>query len=240
VFAQGVVWTVLSETDFGYAWMLRLALAGLLAAMLPRVHPSRPPWSIGRRAAAVGVSSALVGMLAWAGHAAASQGLAGAVHLAADILHLVAAAAWAGSLIPLAMLLDAARRDLAPAAVMAARVAVTRFSPLGIASVGTIVATGAVNTWALAGSVPALVGTNYGRLLMVKVALFLVMLLFGATNRLWITPHLADTASASGAADALRQIERNSLIEAGLAAIIIAIVGLLGTMPPGSEDQAIN
>jgi copper resistance protein D len=74
----------------------------------------------------------------------------------------------------------------------------------------------------------------------VKVALFLVMLLFGAINRLWLTPHLSQAASPSAAADALRKIERNSLIEAGLAAIIIAIVALLGTMPAGSEDQAIN
>jgi putative copper resistance protein D len=102
------------------------------------------------------------------------------------------------------------------------------------------VATGAVNTWVLAGSVPALVDTDYGRLLLVKVALFLVMLSFGAINRLRLTPHLAHAASASAAANALRQIERNSLIEAGLAAIIIAIVGLLGTLPPGLEDQAFN
>ena len=39
---------------------------------------------------------------------------------------------------------------------------------------------------------------------------------------------------------ALRQIERNSLIEAGLAAVIIAIVALLGTLPPGLEDLALN
>jgi hypothetical protein len=32
--------------------------------------------------------------------------------------------------------------------------------------------------------------------------------------------------------DTLRALERNSLIEAGLAAVIIVIVGLLGTMSP--------
>jgi putative copper export protein len=34
---------------------------------------------------------------------------------------------------------------------------VSRFSLLGIASVGTITATGLVNTWILAGSIPALI-----------------------------------------------------------------------------------
>ena len=189
------------------------------------------------RAAAVGVSAGLVGTLAWAGHAGAGSGIEGAVHLTADVLHLVAAAAWFGSLIPLALLLRATRHDLTESSVAIARAAVLRFSPLGVASVGTLVATGLVNTWVLAGSVPALVGTDYGRLLIVKVALFLVMLSFGAINRLWLTPRLVQ---ASSSAAALRQIERNSLIEAGLGTIIVVIVGLIGTLPPGLEDLAFN
>src|SRR4029077_5643586 len=125
-------------------------------------------------------------------------------------------------LIPLALLLHAARRDPGEASAEIARTAVLRFSPLGILSVGTLVATGAVNTWVLAGSVSALLDTDYGRLLLVKVALFLLMLSFRATTRLWLAPHLVHSASPTAATDALRQIERNSLIETGLAAIIIA------------------
>jgi copper resistance protein D len=240
VFQQGAVWTVLSETDFGYAWMVRLALAGLLAAMLPRLGPARWERSRPLSAAAIAVSAGLIGTLAWAGHGAAGSDIEGAVHLAADILHLIAAAAWGGALIPLALLLHAVRRDPAETSVVISCKAVMRFSPLGILSVGTLVATGVVNTWMLAGSVPALTGTDYGRLLLVKVALFLVMLSFGAINRLWHTPHLVHAANAAATANALRQIERNSLIEAGLAAVIIAVVGLLGTMPPGLEDLAID
>ncbi|HEY4405709.1 MAG TPA: copper homeostasis membrane protein CopD [Xanthobacteraceae bacterium] len=239
VLQQDALWTVLSETDFGYAWMVRLVMAGLLAAMLSWRGPA--PWRESLRlSAAVAASAGLVGTLAWAGHGAAGSDIEGAVHLAADILHLIAAAAWGGALIPLALLLHTARRDPVESSAVIARKAVLRFSPLGILSVGTLVATGAVNTWVLAGSVQALIGTDYGRLLLVKVALFLVMLSFGAVNRLWLTPHLAPVASASATAAALRQIERNSMIEAGLAAIIIAIVALLGTLPPGLEDQAIN
>lgn len=240
VFSQGIVWTVVLETDFGHAWMVRLALIGLLAAILPCLCPSRQARSHRMRAAAVAVSAGLVGTLAWAGHAAASSGIEGAIHLSADILHLVAAAAWFGSLIPLALLLRAARRDQAATSVVIARTAVLRFSLLGVASVGTLVATGAVNTWFLAGSVPALVETDYGHLLLIKIALFLVMLSFGAVNRLWLTPRLVDAPSAVATAEASRRIERNSLIEVGLGTIIIVIVGLLGTLPPGLQDQAVN
>jgi putative copper resistance protein D len=240
VVAQGSVWTVLSETDFGTVWMVRFALAALLAAMLPWLDvPRRTRWPR-VHAAPVVASGALMGALAWAGHAAAGAGLEGAVHLAADILHLVAAAAWVGALIPLALLLRAARHDQNEVAVAAARAAVSRFSSLGIASVGTLVVSGSVNTWVLAGSVSALVETDYGRLLVAKVALFLVMLSFGAINRLWLTPRLAHAPKAAAAPPAIRQIERNSLIEAGLGAIIVVIVGLLGTLPPGLQDQALN
>jgi copper resistance protein D len=240
VLGQGTVWTVLSETDFGSAWMVRFALAVLLAALLPWLGWSRGTESPGVRAAAVVVSAALIGSLAWAGHGAADSGVEGAVHLAADILHLVAAAAWVGALVPLAVLLRAVRHDKSEAAVALARAAVARFSSLGIASVGTLVVTGAVNTWVLAGSVAALLDTDYGRLLLAKVALFLVMLSFGAINRLWLTPRLDHAPKGAGVPPAIRHIERNSLIEAALGAVIIAMVGLLGTLPPGLQDQAIN
>jgi putative copper resistance protein D len=236
VFAQGAVWTVPSETDFGVDWGGRLLLAGLLAAVWAWGDVSH---SYHRRAGAVGIATGLVGTLAWAGHAAASAGLEGAIHLTADILHLIAAAAWFGSLLPLVLLLGAARGAPEESSVAVARAAVLRFSHLGIASVGTLTATGLVNTWVLAGSIPALVATDYGRLLLVKVALFLIMLLFAASNRLWLTPRLVHAPTAAVATDALGRIARNSLIEVGLGTIIIIIVGLLGTLPPGLEDAPI-
>jgi putative copper resistance protein D len=238
LFAQGVIWTVLSETDFGYAWMVRLGLAALLAAILPWLGPSRRSPLL--RAAAVVIAAALAGTLAWAGHAAAGSGIEGGVHLTADILHLVAAAAWVGALVPLALLLMAVRIGGDRTLVDVACEAVSRFSTLGAVSVGTLLASGLVNGWMLAGSMPALFGTEYGRLLLLKVALFLVMLSFAAVNRLWLTPALARALGSGPAERALRGIERNTVIEATLAAIVIAIVGLLGTMAPGLQDQAIN
>jgi putative copper resistance protein D len=101
VLSQGTLWTVLAETDFGLAWTTRLAIAALFAVALPL--------SVRLRVVAIACAAALVGSLAWAGHAAAGEGAPGAIHLISDILHLVAAAAWFGALIPLALLLLAAR-----------------------------------------------------------------------------------------------------------------------------------
>lgn len=102
---------------------------------------------------------------------------------------------------------------------------------MGIAAVAVILVTGIVNTWILVGSWHALIGTGYGQLLMLKIALFIVMLLFAAANRFWLTPRLALPSSAPQP-DARRQLARNSIIEFGLALIIFAIVGMLGTLHP--------
>jgi copper resistance protein D len=237
VFSDNVIGTVLTRTGFGQDWIARLALAGLFAAMLPSMHRG---WLEGlHRIGAVIIAAALVGTLAWAGHARGTEGVAGGVHLTADILHLIAAAAWVGALVPLVLLLHAAHGGPDEIPLAAAHAAVRRFSTLGIASVATILATGTVNAWFLAGSVPALVGTYYGRLLLVKVALFVVMVSIAAINRFRITPRLAQAKDMIDDRHALRQLERNSAVEALLGAFILGIVGVLGTMVPGLHDRAI-
>jgi len=230
LFSDGIIRTVLAQTGFGHGWLARLVLIGLLAAVLPWEQSSR---QAGYPAAAV--AALMVGTLAWASHAAGTEGIEGAVHFAADVLHLVAAAAWVGMLVPIALLLRVARHAADANAHEAAQAAVLRFSSLGVASVATILATGLINTWFLVGSVPALVGTDYGRLLLVKVALFLAMVSIAAVNRFWLRPRLI----REGNIDALRQIERNSAVEAVLGVAILAIVGVLGTMVPGLHQQPL-
>ena len=238
--SEGTAWTVLSETDFGQAWTARLVIAGLLAAALPWLAAANPVLSRQRAAVAMALAAALVGTLAWAGHGGAGTGMQGALHLAADVLHLIAGAAWVGALIPLALLLRAALADPGHVSFTIARAGVLRFSTLGIGSVATLLVSGLVNTWVLAGSVPALVETDYGRLLLFKIALFLAMLVFAAANRLQLTPRLTSSCGADAVTTALGQIRRNTLVEAGLGAIVIIIVSVLGTMPPGLEAQAAN
>jgi len=49
------------------------------------------------------LGAAAVAALAWAGHAGATQGGQGEIHVVADALHLLAASAWLGALVPLAL-----------------------------------------------------------------------------------------------------------------------------------------
>jgi putative copper resistance protein D len=222
--AGDVLSVVVNETQFGFVSEIRLVLAISLAGclMVDRLAPLR--WS--------GLASALalIAAIAWTGHAGSGVGELGVLQLAADVLHLIAAAAWLGGLVSLALLLTAARRHDGLAWASVARDATWRFSTLGIVSVGMILASGMVNSWILVGSLHALTATEYGRLLMLKIALFAAMLLIAGVNRFWLTPQLALRSGIE--LRALRRLVRNSVIEIALGLAIFAIVGALGTMHP--------
>ena len=116
-----------------------------------------------------------------------------------------------------------------------ARVATLRFSSLGVDSVGTLFVTGIVNSWFLVGSIDALIDTEYGRLLLLKVLLFFAMLSIAAFNRFHLTPSMMRKDGAAPRA-ALRQLRTNSVMEAVVGLIILFLVAMLGTLPPGSQE----
>lgn len=233
IYAQDVLWTVLSQTVFGNDWLLRLVFGCGLAATFVALFSARGSASLWLKIAAALFAAAFVGSLAWAGHAIGAEGAEGIVHPAADVLHLAAAAAWAGALAPLALLLAMTGKDAN--ALGAARTATLRFSTLGIASVAALLVSGIVNTWYLAGSVAALTQTQYGHLLLIKIAVFFAMVGVAAVNRLRLTPRLVADAQPATAHRARRALCRNAAVEATLGAAVIAIVAVLGTLPPGSH-----
>jgi copper transport protein len=96
-----------------------------------------------------------------------------------DILHLTAVAVWMGGLATLVAIVlrrpesaGATRkfeRRRYQAATAEAAQAVSRFSPIALACVCVIVATGTYQAWRGVGSFGALFGTLYGRLLLAKI-----------------------------------------------------------------------
>lgn len=221
-----VLSTVLNRTQFGQVTEIRIVLAMILAACLAYDRFVPAQWFAA--AAALG----LIASIAWTGHAGSTLGEAANLHLAADALHLAAAAIWIGGLVSLALLLTLAGRVRTVASASLAQTAAQRFSALGIACVGTLLASGFVNAWILVGSFHALVVTAYGRLLMLKLVVFAVMLVFAAINRFRLTPRLAASSGNEPRLEALRQLTRNSVIEIALGFAIFAIVGALGTLHP--------
>jgi copper resistance protein D len=224
--ADGVAWIVLTQTQFGMVSIARGAILTLLAVslLLPRTR-SQP-------LVAPIVAAALLAAIAWTGHAAGTVGLIGPIHLAADALHLVAAGAWIGGLLPLLLLLGEVRRrnDLNGASI--ALEAARRFSTLGMTTVGALLATGLVNSWILVGSLRGLVGTDYGRLVAVKVVLFAAMICIAAVNRMVLTPRLANPPGSLPQIEALRRLQRNIGIEIAIGLSVFAVVAVLGVLHP--------
>ena len=226
VMNSSVLSTVLNQTQFGQVFEIRIALAIILAACLACHRLPLADWF--GLAAALG----LITGLAWTGHAASTLGDMGSLHLAADGLHLIGAAAWIGGLVSLVLLLVRVQRNQTVAWASLARRAVGRFSTLGIISVATLLVTGTVNAWILVGSFHALVVTEYGRLLVLKMVAFAAMLAFAACNRLWLTPRFVLSSGSEPQFAALRLLTRNSAIEIALGFTIFVIVGMLGALHP--------
>lgn len=217
VISNGTVWLLLTKTQFGHVWLVRLVLAAVLLGV----------WLLQEQSVGLSalLAACLMGSLAGSGHAAAAPGVEGDLHLFADILHLLASGAWLGGLLPLWLLFRLMMRQPDQSLALAGQIATHRFSTVGLLSVGTLLATGLVNTWMLVGSPAALLGTDYGRLLLLKIALFIAMVAVASVNRLRLTPRLPGKVP-------VRRLGRNVLVEIGLGLAIIAIVSLLGTLPP--------
>jgi putative copper resistance protein D len=232
-------WSLLTQTQFGAIWQLRLVCALVLAVLLMALNNQGPRRLAVPRGIALVLGVVFIGTLAWSGHGGATPGAAGYVHTCADILHLVAAAAWVGGLVPLVILMRSALFADDPSRMVTVA-ALQRFSNLGLVSVAIIFTTGVINTWVLVDGVDVLTSTDYGRLLVLKITLFLAMLGFAAVNRLRLTPRLAAAGPAltGQTSPALHGIYRNAIAEIALGILVFVIVGGLGLMEPAAPIHA--
>jgi copper transport protein len=160
------------------------------AVAMSRLHPM---WIQATTVVLLGV--ALPATWAGTGHAAAGTLLT----MAVDTLHLGAMSIWLGGLaVLLAALLTRSATPPAEAAT-----ALTRFSPLAAGCVATLVLTGLYQAWRGLGSIEALSGSTYGKLLLFKVVGIGVVLWLGALSNSAVRRGYA-SAIASFAGDATR------------------------------------
>jgi putative copper resistance protein D len=223
---SGSMLTVANETQFGLVSEIRAGLAVVLAACLVLNRFVLARWL------ALVAAMSLVSAIAWTGHAGSTLDELGNLHLAADALHLCAASAWIGGLVGLSILFSAGRRRLALEWEPLQLHAVRRFSTFGMFGVAALIPSGLVNAWILVGTFRGLLVTDYGRLLLLKLAVFLIMVGFATINRLLLTPQLAFAVVGEAKPRALAALTRNTLIEIALGLFIFAIVGVLGTLHP--------
>lgn len=211
---------MLTDTNWGRSWLLQIGAALALIVSFAAIRRSRQAaWYVAGLAAV-----ALAVGLAMASHAAAVPRLA-APSIVANSIHTVAASGWLGNLLvvflvglPLAWRLD---RDDRWTVI---RDVVNAFSPAALGFGGLAVATGVFMAWTHVGSIAALTGTNYGRVLLLKVGLLSLTAITGAYNWLRVRPSLGDQVGAV-------RLRRTAGIELGIAALVVAVTAVLVAMP---------
>ena len=173
--SPGLLWEALTSTRTGGIWLARLGL-GLLTAILATWAASRRP--LGWWVAAL-TGAALLVTLAQQSHAAADGGLA----LLASWLHVVGAALWMGGLVGFPIVLLGPLRRVEPDEKLKLREhTVRRFSRVATVAVMVIVATGLYATVLQIPNLAGLVGTSYGRALIMKLGLMVLLLATGGIN----------------------------------------------------------
>ncbi len=232
---DGGMWgTVLGQTRFGMVFLWRAGMAGGLLLLLWPL--CRRPWQARAWAAWLdGIVSALVTALlvslSWTGHASAG-GSAIVWRIGADAVHLFTAAIWPTGLLFLAMFLGAVHREKEPVASSIVISVVERFSVVSLIAVFVLAGTGTINACYIVGSFPAMVTTEYGQVLDLKLILFVVMLGIASWNRYRLLPLLFHAEEPLVFSLLLQRLRGFVFLEFGLAVAVLCLVALLGTMPP--------
>ncbi|HEU5268827.1 MAG TPA: copper resistance protein CopC [Jatrophihabitans sp.] len=245
-FGLGRVWdlSVLRTTlgtRLGTAVSMRLVLLGAaalgLAVLLPRLAAASRPMRI----AAGTVTGALAVALAatWTAADHAGAGTQVPVAFPSDLAHLTAMAVWTGGLAVLTTAL------LRPAVTGAGELAVgvRRFSTIAAICVTVLVVTGTYQAWRQVGTLAALTGTAYGKLLLVKLLGVGMLVALGYLARVWIAhylpaaPRTAKPGSGAGRPAgpdevALRQLRRSVGLEVTVAATVLAVTAALVNAQP--------
>ncbi len=212
--------TVAHGTQFGHVVLLRFAL---LLAAFPLLGGRG--WHL---VAALVLAGAALAMQGDVGHAGATGGAVGAVLLVSEGLHLLAAGAWLGGLLPLFLLVGA----LPP---RAASTTCQSFTPVGLCAVLVIACTAVVQAWQLIGGIGGLFGTEYGRTALLKLGLFLLLLLLAGVNRFVLTERLHDNAQPVTS----RLLRTSLAIETVLGTLVILVAALLASGTPATHETPI-
>lgn len=223
-------WYVL-ETSAGRAAMARGALLVALMFVLGW-HRRRGKVETAFPLGAMLAGGALAS-LAWNGHAAAGEGLAGAVRLAAGIVHLLAAGGWIAAVLMFLAMLLRGKETNGSGRLRSTHDFLHGFSTLGTIFVGALIVSGIAHYGDLtAWSFSALFQSTYGKLLLFKLALFAGMLGLGALHRWTLVPRLERALTSGDPAQEVRALRQSVTAEAALAILILIVVSVLGTLSP--------
>jgi copper transport protein len=205
-------------TSLGISGLARFgsAVLGGLAVALAARSPSTRPFA--GLAVTAGLAMAIDVLGGHAGAVAPAP-----LQLAFQWLHVAAAGFWVGGLAALLIALKGAPPEVRGAGAR-------RFSLIAGFAIALVAVTGALRAIAEVGTFDALFGTDYGRLIIAKSALIVVLALLGATNHFWSVPAAGRTLLR------LRRVGTTELSVAMVAVMLSAF--LVDLAPPVSSGTS--
>jgi putative copper export protein/methionine-rich copper-binding protein CopC/nitrogen fixation protein FixH len=210
-------------TPLGHAvgWrLLPLVAAGALLALDARAGPRPSRWAL----EAAGGAALLLGLAhALAGHAAAGSGAWRWPNVLVQWLHAASAGAWLGGLAALVTALREVPEEDRPRTAL-------RFSRLAAVLLALVALTGLLRAVDEVGAWGALLSTDFGRVVVVKAGLLLLLAGCGALNRYWSLPAVASIPA---------RLWRVSGAELALAGVALGAAAVLtGLVPPALLPSA--
>ena len=217
---------IIMGTMWGHAWLLQL-VASLVACggFLLIARARLAGWAL-----VVLSTIAVVLATSLSGHAAAAPVQPGFA-VFKDLVHLLAVGGWLGTLLLIAIAGMPAALRLTPggrSATVATMVNV--FSPFALICTTLVAISGVASAWAHLGQLGALWTTGYGRVLLIKLGVIVVLMAVGAFNWRVVRPSLGDEEGAN-------RIERSATVELIVAALVIAVTSVLMATPTPSAAQ---
>ncbi|MCU1371256.1 MAG: Copper resistance protein CopC [Ilumatobacteraceae bacterium] len=217
----------------GMGWAALLASIGLLAVIIT----SGLPWEgAARRVGLVGAVIAPLGFVLTGHTLTMSPAVVGYL---ADLAHVMAAAVWFGGLIAVVVAVRRRRREDEP---LGAAEAIATFSGWAAVTAAVLIVAGLVLSWIEVGSLDALTTTLYGRLLLVKFALVVLVLGAAAWNRFRLVPRVAAAAIEDPPVDdaaSWTMLLRLVRAEIALLVVVLMVTAVLSNASPAkvSVDQ---
>jgi copper transport protein len=236
-------WTIVSETletKFGTIWGIAvlawLAVGALAALGLRRPADRRPAWPILALLAAPLAFIVLVPALS--GHGTTQSPVA--LNFPVNVVHVGAMAIWLGGLATLLFFLPRATRELEPAdrgRLLAANL--SRFSQVALISVGAILLTGVIQAYVYVRLLDALIETGYGRAVLIKFILLMVLIGLGAYNRRRSVPRLERIAAGGESPGCAGLLLRRALrAEVALLVVVLGVTAALASYAPPVTAQS--
>lgn len=217
------------DTLFGQGWLARIATLLLAIPFVRKPGAKRAPFVTGLE---VALGIALLASVTISGHA--RTGRLTSLATTTDLVHMAAAAVWLGGLSVLVVMLC---RRVRPRGSLEA---VNHFSDIAPAAIVVIIISGIVQSLRQTDGLQSFVDTTYGRLLLAKIGLVIVILAAASASRAIVRGRIMPNLMPAGAGasrlnsdpEDTRDLRNAVVVEVVFAALVLIVTAALVNTEP--------